>query len=296
MEIFKCCICEKIFSGIKGLSRHVGNSHKNIMSQELYFNQFVKKVGDPDGKCLWCGTNLDFIGIGQGYKKFCYNKECNVKWYNNNSDRMKKFKNSFNETHKNKDVTWTQIGYWLKKGFSEEESKKKIEDKKEEIKFTLKNCIKWYGEFDGPIKFKERQEKWIKTMRTKSSEEISRINRLKVYSDFFQSKAELELIKILNLESCFVIPDGDSGYVFDMRKNNKLIEYNGDFWHCNPKIYERNYFNKRLKMFSWQKWEKDEIKSNYAKEKGYEILIIWEDDFKKDKENVIKKCVEFLNG
>jgi hypothetical protein len=31
-------------------------------------------------------------------------------------------------------------------------------------------------------------------------------------------------------------------------KLNKAIEYNGDYWHCNPNKYEADYFHKKSKL------------------------------------------------
>lgn len=49
-------------------------------------------------------------------------------------------------------------------------------------------------------------------------------------------------------------------------------------------------------MFAQDKWKKDKEKIDYAKSKGYMVLIIWERDFKNNKEDVIKECLEFINN
>jgi hypothetical protein len=30
-------------------------------------------------------------------------------------------------------------------------------------------------------------------------------------------------------------------------KNNRMIEFFGDYWHCNPKIYDKTYIRKKRK-------------------------------------------------
>ena len=76
--------------------------------------------------------------------------------------------------------------------------------------------------------------------------------------------------------------------------SNKIIEFNGDFWHMNPSIYDENYFNKISKIYAKDKWEIDKIKIECARKNGYDVLIVWEHDYRKDKENTIQKCLNFL--
>ena len=45
-------------------------------------------------------------------------------------------------------------------------------------------------------------------------------------------------------------------------------------------------------MTAKEMWEFDKLKINTAENHGYTIMVIWEDV--KNKENTIKKCIEFL--
>ena len=76
---------------------------------------------------------------------------------------------------------------------------------------------------------------------------------------------------------------------------NLIIEYNGDYWHCNPKKYESNYYHKYKKKTAKEIWEYDKNKIDLLIEKGYNYEIIWESDFNKDSnivKNLIKKYVQ----
>lgn len=75
---------------------------------------------------------------------------------------------------------------------------------------------------------------------------------------------------------------------------NSLIEYNGDYWHCNPNKYEKDYFNKKKNMFAWEIWEQDKIKKELAEKKGYKLFTIWESDFRFNKQNEINKIISNL--
>ena len=169
--------------------------------------------------------------------------------------------------------------------------------------FSKKKCIEKYGYKIGTLKWKQRQIKWQNTMNNKSDEEKRRINKLKVngslknFKKFNISKAEIELCYLLNGESQFLIENDDNSfYLYDIKiGENKLIEYNGDYWHCNPNKWKANNFNKSIQMYAKDKWYKDRIKIENAKNKGYDILVIWEEEWKADKNKVIQKCKEFIN-
>lgn len=69
-------------------------------------------------------------------------------------------------------------------------------------------------------------------------------------------------------------------------KNNKIFEFLGDFWHGNPKVYnktDQNWINKKL---FGELYKKTFLKFNILKQLGYHIYYIWERDWckwKKDK-------------
>lgn len=85
-----------------------------------------------------------------------------------------------------------------------------------------------------------------------------------------------------------------SKYVVDFLNVKKkiIIEIYGDYWHCNPKIYNSNYFNKSIKMTAEEKWKYDERRSQYLKNKGYTLHVLWESDIRN---NNIKDIIEKLN-
>lgn len=74
-----------------------------------------------------------------------------------------------------------------------------------------------------------------------------------------------------------------------------VIEYNGDFWHCNPTKYNENYFNPKKQKLAKEIWEYDKIRTNNFKNDGYKVLIVWESDYKNNKKEVLsnlKKEIE----
>lgn len=198
-----------------------------------------------------------------------------------------------------KDVNTTQIGYWLKRGYNRKESKEKIKER--QSTFTLEKCIDKYGETDGLKVWNNRQREWSKKIEKKYKRGDFTKFRKENYSDL-----EIEIFDILskNYKNAYY---GNNqffrhfkrlgktfAYDFVLNDKKKIIEFNGDYWHCNPEKYEKNYFHKYLQLYAGDVWERDRIKNNAIIEDGYKIMVIWENEYKQNKEKVIQKCIEFL--
>lgn len=166
--------------------------------------------------------------------------------------------------------------------------------------FSKEICIEKYGELEGITIWQSRQTNWQATLNSKSPEEKARINRAKLSKGVTVSKAEkiiLEAIRIIVPEVIHqftVCTKNKKQYVYDIMANKKIIEYNGDFWHANPLLYSDDYINPRSKIKAIDKWESDRVKLQYARDNGYMVLVVWESDFKKNKEKVINQCIQFL--
>jgi len=74
------------------------------------------------------------------------------------------------------------------------------------------------------------------------------------------------------------------------------IEFNGDVFHGNPKLYEAddypNPFEKTLKASNI--WKTDKIKEYELIKEGYVIIHIWELDYNTNKEKVIENTINKL--
>lgn len=131
--------------------------------------------------------------------------------------------------------------------------------------------------------------------------------RDKNYNSMFVSKVSLRFISnVINCcksKSMFLYGNSELKlktpnyyHMYDLTntKTKRIIEFNGDFWHCNPSIYSSDYFHKKKKMHAIDIWDRDNQKIEFAKSQGYEVMVIWEKDFKSNPEDVIKKCREFI--
>lgn len=198
-------------------------------------------------------------------------------------------------------VNTTQLKYWIDKGYSEDESEKLRA--KRQITNTVDNYIKKYGDKLGVTKFKERNTKWSEQIENKfKNGEFSKT------STNNYSKPELELFEViiekLDIIHCYsgvdnnqyFLRDNNKTYSYDFVFNNKVIEFNGDYWHCNPETYESTYYHNHKKMTANEIWIADNIKIEAIKNRGYDVLIIWENNYKQNKEKVIQECIEFLKS
>lgn len=59
---------------------------------------------------------------------------------------------------------------------------------------------------------------------------------------------------------------------------NKVIEIYGTYWHCDPRKYDKDYFNKSVKMTAEEIWKRDDARTKYLEMLGYQVEIKWEND------------------
>lgn len=74
----------------------------------------------------------------------------------------------------------------------------------------------------------------------------------------------------------------------------KAIEFFGDYWHANPKMYDANDTIKGKMVQSI--WERDKERLEAIRNIGVDVLVIWETDFKENPEEVLDLCIAFIEG
>lgn len=76
-------------------------------------------------------------------------------------------------------------------------------------------------------------------------------------------------------------------YDFRVKESNIIIEVQGDYWHCNPKMYPNGPISDRQRF----KMQRDDEKKSYAEDHGYSVLYVWEDELKNNVELVKQKVM-----
>jgi hypothetical protein len=204
----------------------------------------------------------------------------------------------------------SKIEYYLNKGFSEKDANEELS--KRQTTFSLDKCIERYGEVEGFNRWKKRQDDWTNTMDSKTEEEKIEINRKKMMNGSGYSKISQEIfhkiqsyypennIRYEELNSEFVVYDNKEKkyYKYDYVDftKKKVIEFNGDYWHCNPIKYNEDYVHPILNKSAKELWEKDKIKKSWIENKGYILFTIWESEYRKEPQQILEKCLQFLNS
>ena len=192
-------------------------------------------------------------------------------------------------------IKTTNIEYYINQGMSKDEAKKALHDR--QSTFSLKKCIERYGEEEGIRRFKERQDKWkVKLRKSFLIDGDSRGMQSQVANKLFNDISNLLNIENPIKEKFIYDKETKNGYAYDFCYNNKIIEFNGDYWHCNPRKYKEDYINKTTKMTAKEIWKKDEEKKRIAEKFGYHIYYVWEMDYKKDPSSELIKCIKFLQS
>lgn len=79
-----------------------------------------------------------------------------------------------------------------------------------------------------------------------------------------------------------------------------IIEFNGDYWHCNPEFYSGSFFHPKKAMTAAQVWEYDAMRNRVLELKGYNVFTVWENDYRRNMsgslESLRQAVVDGLNG
>lgn len=167
----------------------------------------------------------------------------------------------------------------------------------EKSKTDLNGYILRYGTETGKIRYKERCDKISKCSSKlyyiENYGEIEGIIKWDLYISKLKNKTlgttksksslrVLNMLTELNIETIVEKPFNNG----QVRKNvdfylplyNIVIEYFGDYWHMNPRLYENIFFNKTLKMTAEDVWIKDKKRNEEVKTciKDCSLIIIWE--------------------
>ena len=306
---FKCEICKNFFAASKpSFVSHIKRFHK-IDSLSSYFKQIGYEEINPKYElCNFCKKNeaeynLEwdinlkiFEKIYNGYicnKIECKDKICQDFFGKSYTESKKQYEHIGGYTsflckkYKTDEKGLIKIGKSKRaKTFSNwksnlhgfiskyglEEGTKKYNERCKAISKAQK--IEWfiekYGKIEGPKKYFEKQEK---------------ISNFHKRNTNITSKGERDLYNLIRFEYDDAKLEYPTNYgIIDIfiPEKNVIIEYYGDYWHCNPKYYDENFYHKNLEMTAKEKHIFDENKNKRYLEniKNSKIIIIWESSFK----------------
>lgn len=221
------------------------------------------------------------------------------------------------------------IDYWISKGYSVEDSKFRVYEiqRRDAEWFKVK-----YGDEIGNYEFEKTIQKRLTTWYSRSEESRKSVNQsrgrtyhqlvtqygLDIANNIIRSRTSLstpisqeskdffeKLDKLLptNLsvksitgykgpERWFNI--GGKFYFVDYIIGNVIIEYNGSYWHADPRLFEEEDWHSGTKKQVKEIWNYDRSKLDDISKLGYNILGIWSLDVKDNIHKQLTKCKEFI--
>lgn len=146
---------------------------------------------------------------------------------------------------------------------------------------TIDWFIEKYGIDDGVKKYEERINKCLNASSniTHSKHQFEIFNRLKAIDNNWESERYAGGVGIVDMIN---------------KSMHVVIEYFGDYWHCNPLKYKDDFFNKNLQISAKEKQRLDRIRlSKILNAKNVNlIIVIWENTFfKLGIDSIILKCL-----
>lgn len=183
-----------------------------------------------------------------------YGIEIGVQKYYNRIEKIKKSDESLSNP---KNRMKTNLETYIKK-YGIKYGTEKYNDRCAKIAYTntFDYFISKYGAEQGPIKYKQKNKVCKISKRSKIIGNI--LNDIGI---------NYKIEEIINGKKVdYFLPD-----------HNIVIEFFGDYWHCNPKKYKYDFIHPHNKITAKEIWYNDKNRLNKIHEKVCTIIIIWED-------------------
>lgn len=195
------------------------------------------------------------------------------------------------------------MDFYRHRGISEDEARRLISES--QCTFSLAKCKKKYGEVEGEKVFKDRQERWQNTLRSRVdygdivNRRCQSFGSSKVADDLFTALYE-RLPEDLKEKTYFKAKskeftkwNGSGIYMYDfvITSIKLCVEFNGDIWHANPSKYsaeDRPNF-KEPHLTAAEIWKRDAEKASLLEKEGYEVIVVWESEYN---HNTVKQLIE----
>jgi hypothetical protein len=275
------------------------NECKEKISQYILGTSYNKKTFEHIGSKSEYLSKIFKISIDES-KKLKY--EQNRKILDNQKSDLNGFKLRFGDVEGEKKynercekISKSKNKDWYINNYGTIEGLKKWENYLSKLNPSLNSYINKYGDVEGEKKYKERCEKISKSSNKDwyinkygdvegEKRWNSYTNKIRLNNRKNKSKKSKKISIILNNISIEYFDEykiSDLNYYCDyyIEKYNTIIEYYGDYWHCNPIFYNKNYYHQYINLTANEIWEKDKkridkIYSYYNN--NINIIIIWE--------------------
>jgi hypothetical protein len=284
-NLVQCQLCKKEFKRIT--QTHLKYTCVENVTTKEYLKRFpTAELIPSELKTLYSNTKESIIekyGNEVGSKK--WQSYCDIQAKTNTFDyKASKFnisKEQFIDYNRNRSAT---LENFIKR-HGEEQGVKKWYDYCDRQRYTttLEYFIETYGVEAGTKKYQEFCVCRNMTNNVQSKIEIA------AYTDLKLLMKDLEISVRLN--NPYYGP-----YDFGNLSKKKLIEFYGTYWHADPRFFEADQFFSQKKQTASQIHARDQAKRSYATSRGFKLQVIWEHDWRKNKQQVINNLITWWNN
>lgn len=160
---------------------------------------------------------------------------------------------------------------------------------------TLENMIRKWGTVEGT----RRYYQWLDKIHYNLKYNILSYSKIsqELFNNLLKNILDKENVKFATHKKEKVIKTDTYLYFYDFCYKDKIIEFNGDIWHANPKLFNENEKpNPHSSLTSKDIWNYDKEKIKAAEKIGYKTLIVWENDYKNNPKEIEDKCRKFIHN
>jgi hypothetical protein len=155
---------------------------------------------------------------------------------------------------------------------------------------TKESFIYKYGELEGTLRWNEYLHNKSNGFSKIANECFSRLTE-----NLDDERKKLMYWMEHNKEYFFSTSEYIYYVDFYDKSTNTVIEFYGDYWHCNPKIYAQDYFQPTIKKTAKEIQLNDNNRIEQLKRDfNINVYIIWESDYNKNAKPIIEECNKIL--
>jgi len=278
----KCLYCEREFNCYKSLSMHVHATHK-IKPKDFYVQYYLNNEY-PTCKC-GCGElttwklnhYADYIRghISRIKNNWGHNQKAIE---NSAKTRRERHIEPWNKGKKGLQVSWSK-GLTKKTNKSLASTSKKLKEIKKKDKKNTERIAKISREYWAIQENRDKQRK----------------RHVKYLKNTFMSeptKPEKWFMKFLEKHKLsYEFQYNVNGYLYDfwVHSIDCLVEVDGDFHHCNPEVHPEPLYEIQKHTV-----EHDKVKNKVAKDNGYNLIRVWENDINNNPDKIEKEVLSYL--
>lgn len=153
------------------------------------------------------------------------------------------------------------------------------------------------------VENKEKNKYWRQKARRTMLKKYGVSNAWMLAKHTSLSKPQKEIFDFLNKNfkeytvfTDFGIEKSKTKYKVDflIKELNLVIEFNGTYWHCDPRFYEKTYYNQKKRLKAEEIWSYDNKRKSFLEGLGYKVIVVWEHDYKTNNEQTLQILKESI--